>query len=89
MALGARGSQLVARTVLGVLCTGAAGIAVGLIAALWTSQLLARFLFAIVPSDPTTYGAAAALIVMVCALASYVPARRITRVNPVDVLRAE
>lgn len=40
-------------------------------------------------SDPTMYGVVAASILTVCVLASYVPARRITRVNPVDVLRAD
>ena len=89
MALGARAAGLIGATVRGILVTGLAGTAVGLVGALWTSSLLARFLFGVEPSDPTTYGVVAALIVMVCLLASYVPARRITRVNPVDVLRAE
>jgi predicted permease len=89
MALGARGSELVATTIRGILLTGVAGIAVGLIGALWTSPLLNRFLFAIGPSDPGTYGAVAALIVIVCLVASYAPARRITKMSPVDVLRAE
>ena len=62
---------------------------VGLLGALWTSRLLERFLFGVEPSDPATYGVVAALIVIVCLLASYAPARRITKVNPVEVLRAE
>jgi putative ABC transport system permease protein len=89
MALGARAAGLIGTTMRGILVIGLAGTAVGLVGALWTSNLLARFLFEVEPSDPTTYGLVAASIVLVCSLASYVPARRITRVNPVDVLRAD
>jgi predicted permease len=89
MALGARASGLVGTTMRGILVAGLAGTGVGLLGALCASQLLTRFLFAIEPADPTTYGVVAGLIVIVCLLASYVPARRITRIDPVDVLRAE
>jgi hypothetical protein len=89
MALGARGTGLVGNTVRGILYVGVTGTAVGLLGALWTSRLLAQFLFGIEPSDPTTYGVVAALIVMMCLVASYAPARRITKVNPVEVLNAE
>jgi putative ABC transport system permease protein len=89
MALGARGSGLVGMTMRSILITGVVGTAVGLTGALWSSRLLARFLFEIEPLDPATYGVVAALITIVCLTASYAPARRITRVNPVEVLRAE
>ena len=89
MALGARGTDLVGNTVRGILYVGVTGTVVGLLGALWTSRLLERFLFGVEPSDPATYGVVAALIVIVCLLASYAPARRITKVNPVEVLRAE
>ena len=89
MALGARESGLVGTTVWGTLLIGLAGTAVGLTGALWASRLLTRFLFGIESSDPTTYGVVAALILIVCLLASYAPARRISRVSPVEVLKAE
>jgi predicted permease len=89
MALGARVSGLIGTTMRAVLVTGLAGTAVGLAGALWVSRLLTRFLYGIEPSDPTTYGVVAALIMVVCLLTGYVPARRITKVNPVDVLMAE
>ena len=89
MALGAQRSGLVGTTVRGMLLTGLAGTAVGLMGALLTSRLLTRFLFGIEPLDPMTYGAVVALILIVCWLASYLPARRISRLSPVDVLRAE
>ena len=85
----ARQGGLVGATVRGILLTGAMGIAIGLFGALWSSRLLARFLYGVGPSDPATYGVVAALIVAVCLLASYTPARRITKLNPVEVLRAE
>jgi hypothetical protein len=89
MALGARGSRLVASTVSEVLQTALAGTVLGLTGAFWTSHLLAGFLFGVEPSDPTTFAAVAASIVAVCFLASYTAARRISRVNPVEVLNVE
>ena len=89
MALGARNSGLVGTSIRSSLLTGLAGTALGLVGALWISRTLSRFLFGIEPSDPTTFGAVAALVALVCLLASYVPARRIAKVNPVQVLKAE
>ena len=89
MALGARGTGLVGTTVRGILYIGVIGTAVGLLGALWSSRLLSRFLYGVGSSDPVTYAVVAALIVIVCLVASYAPARRITKVNPVEVLRAE
>lgn len=89
MALGAREHSLVGLALREVSSTSLVGTALGLIGAFWVSRLLARFLFGVEPSDPLTYGAVCALAILVCGIATYVPARRITRVNPVDVLRAE
>jgi hypothetical protein len=89
MALGARPPLLIVTTMRRTLLTCLAGTAVGLLAALWTSGVLAHFLFGIASSDPFTYGVVAGLLTILCLLASYTPARRISRVNPVDVLRAE
>ena len=89
MALGARDSGLVGTTVWSILLTGLTGTAVGLIGAFWSSSLLTPFLFGTEPSDPTTYGVVAALTLTVCLLASYAPARRISRLNPVEALSAE
>jgi predicted permease len=89
MALGARPSGLIGVTMRSMLVTAVAGTVVGLAGALLISRLLTRFLFGIEPTDPTTYGAVAALIVIVCMTAAYAPARRITKVDPIDVLKAE
>jgi len=89
MALGARESGLVRMVLRGSLITALAGTALGLVAAFWTSRLLAQFLFAVDTSDPLTYGLIALLLVTVCLAASYLPARRLFRVDPVEVLRVE
>jgi putative ABC transport system permease protein len=89
MALGARGSGLVRATVRENLRTGLAGMAMGLVGALWASRLLTPFLFGIQTSDLPTYATVILMIVVLSVFSSYVPARRISRVDPVDVLRAE
>ena len=89
MALGARRTELVGKTVLGMVYIGVGGASVGLIGALWSSRLLSGFLFGVEPWDAATYGVAAALIVLVCLAASYAPARRIATVDPVEVLNVE
>jgi putative ABC transport system permease protein len=89
MALGAQGSGLVSATVRENLRIGLAGMAIGLAGASWASRLLTPFLFGIQASDLPTYATVILLIVVLSGSASYVPARRISQVNPVDVLRAE
>jgi len=61
----------------------------GIPVALATSTLLSPFLFGVERWDPLTYCAVVSLMLGVCWLASYLPARRISTLDPVDVLRAE
>jgi putative ABC transport system permease protein len=89
MALGAQGSGLVRATVGGNLRIALVGTAFGVIAALWASNLLSGFLFGIEATDPATYALVIASILVLTLGASYVPARRIAQVNPMDVLRTE
>ena len=89
MALGARESDLVRTMLRGALATGLAGTALGLVGAFWASRLLSGFLFAVETWDPATYAGVAGLLLLTCLAASAVPARRIARVNPTEVLRAE
>lgn len=89
IALGARGAsvmQLVLRQGLGMV---AAGLAVGLVVSLYANRLLAGFLYDVEPGDPLTLALVSILLVTVSVLASLVPARRATAVDPVEVLRAE
>jgi len=63
--------------------------ALGLVAALGLSRLLAGLLYGVAPTDPPTYALICALLVGVAALASWLPARRAARVDPVIAMRVE
>jgi putative ABC transport system permease protein len=89
IALGAQRAGEVARVVRGALLLAALGLAPGLLGALVLTRFLRSLLFAVEPTDPATFAAAAAVVLSVAALASWVPARRAARVDPVTVLRAE
>jgi putative ABC transport system permease protein len=65
------------------------GLLIGVPAALVTTRVLRSMLFGIEASDPSTFAAVAALLVTVALLASWLPARRATRVDPVTALREE
>jgi putative ABC transport system permease protein len=65
------------------------GVAIGLAAAILTSQALVPLLFGISKLDPVTYLGVIALLLSVSAIACLIPARRAASVNPVDALRAE
>ena len=65
------------------------GAAAGLTAAVALSRLMSAPLFEISPVDPLTYTAVAVGTLAAAAVASYLPARRVTRVDPVEALRAE
>jgi putative ABC transport system permease protein len=89
MALGARRSGLVKATVGGNLRIALGGTALGIIGAFWASSLLREFLYGIEATDPATYVVVTVSILVLTLGASYLPARRISRVNPMDVLRVE
>jgi putative ABC transport system permease protein len=72
----------------GVLLIGA-GLAIGMVAALALGGLLAGLLYGVKPADPATLLAVAVVLAAVGMLASYLPARRATGVDPVVALRAE
>jgi predicted permease len=87
MALGAeRGDilRLVLRQGLGPAC---AGIAIGVAASLELTRLMAKMLYHVSTTDPATFTGTAALFAAVALLASYLPALRATRVDPVVALR--
>ena len=65
------------------------GVLVGALLALGSSRLLRGMLFGVSPTDPVVFGTIAMLLVLVAALATYLPARRAARVDPVTALRVE
>jgi putative ABC transport system permease protein len=89
MALGQRESGIISNILRGTLVVGLLGTVVGIIGALWASKAVSGLLFNVEASDPVTYAVVACSLLVLCVLASYLPARRIARVDPVDVLRAE
>jgi putative ABC transport system permease protein len=89
MALGASRGDMVKLVVRqGMLLTGI-GLAIGLASAFGLSRLLANMLFGVKTTDPVTYAAVAVILVSVALLASYIPARRATKIDPMIALRYE
>jgi predicted permease len=89
IALGATTGDVL-RNILGQgLATIAIGVAAGVLGALALTRWLQSLLFGVTPTDPLTFGGVVVVLVGVAALACYVPARRGTRVNPVEALRQE
>ena len=89
IALGARSKDIFA-SVLGEgvqLCV--LGVGIGLAAAIGLTRFMAALLFDVSPTDPITFGAVALFFLGVALLASYLPARRAMRVDPIESLRAE
>jgi predicted permease len=89
VALGAARTGLVTLVVGQGLRLSGAGLGLGLIGAVFVTRLLESFLYGITPRDPLTFVSVAAVLGVVAALASFVPARRATGVDPVEVLNAE
>jgi predicted permease len=89
LALGARGPALTGMVVLDGLKLAALGAACGLAAALGLSRLMAALLYGVGAADPATYAMVALTLLSAAMIASYLPARRVTKVDPVDALRAE
>jgi putative ABC transport system permease protein len=89
LAIGATPGALLAHVLGGGLKLAALGLGLGLGGALGLAHLMRRLLYEVPPHDPITLGAAAALLLAVGLLACWLPARRATRVDPMEALRAE
>ena len=89
MALGASKPDVVRMIVSQGLAPVGAGIILGLGGALGLTRLLERYLYGVTPTDPFTFVCISALLGTVALVASYVPARRASQVDPVIALRYE
>jgi predicted permease len=67
----------------------AAGIAIGIALALVLTRVMSGFLFGVSPADPITYAAVSGVLAAIALVATYLPARRASRVDPMVALRAE
>jgi ABC-type antimicrobial peptide transport system permease subunit len=89
MALGAGRGRVLSMVLAqgGVMISG--GLIVGLGAAFGTTRLIANSLFGVTPTDLTTFAATALVLIVVSLLATLIPARRATKVDPLVALRYE
>jgi ABC-type antimicrobial peptide transport system permease subunit len=71
------------------MAVGLAGIGIGLAAALALSRALATLVFGVPVRDPATFGAVAAVLIVVALAACIIPARKASRVDPMVALRCD
>jgi predicted permease len=88
-ALGAAPSDILGRILSQALRLTAAGLAIGLGVSFLAVRIVESYLFNVKPTDLSTYLAVAAALLLTAALASYLPARRALRIEPIQALREE
>jgi predicted permease len=88
-ALGAEPRQVQRMFLLHGLALSVVGAVVGLVAAMGLARLMSSLLFGVGPLDLTAYVAAVAMTIVAATLASYLPARRAAKIDPIETLRAE
>jgi len=89
MALGARSTNVLSLVIGQGMTLVLSGVALGLIAAFAVTRLIGSLLFSVTAADPATFIVTSLLIVVVAALASYLPARRAAKVDPLIALRCD
>ncbi len=89
MALGAAPESVLKMLLGQSLVSVGIGLLVGLVGALGLSRLVAGLLFGVAPSDPMCFAGSAIVLVLVALVASFLPARRATGIDPMLALRAE
>jgi macrolide transport system ATP-binding/permease protein len=89
MALGAPRGRVVRMVLREVLVLAAAGLAIGMAAALGTSKFVASFLYGMRANDPLALTVAVMTLLCAAVLAGYLPARKAARIDPMNALRHE
>lgn len=89
MALGAEGGNVVRMVVRQGMLLSLSGVAAGVVAALGVTRLLTSLLYGVRPADFVTFLAVTFILSVVALVASYIPARRAMRVDPMVALRYE
>jgi putative ABC transport system permease protein len=87
--LGARAGEVVRLMMRGAMIPVLCGALLGLLACMSVSRILSSVLYGINPLDPLAFAGVTLFLLGVALLASYVPARRAARVDPMDALRYE
>jgi putative ABC transport system permease protein len=87
IALGARGGDILKLIFAHAMVTTLAGIIIGLGAALGLTRLLQNLLYQVTPTDPFVFGTITLLLLLVAMVATYIPARRAMKVDPITALR--
>jgi ABC-type antimicrobial peptide transport system permease subunit len=89
MALGAKASAIRRMVVRQGLIPLVPGLLVGIVVSIGADRFVGTLLYGVSPRDPVTIAGVAVLLTIVGLAASYIPARRATRINPVTALRYE
>ena len=89
LALGATPRELEMKVVLQGFVLASIGLTAGLAAAVALTRLMSSLLFGVTALDPPTYAGVLAVVLIATALASYLPARRAARLDPVNALRSD
>jgi predicted permease len=89
MALGATSSQVQREVLRRAMIVSVAGAAVGILGAVAASRVIASLLFEVSPTDPVSLVSACVILLVVAAVAAYLPAYRASRVDPARALQAE
>jgi hypothetical protein len=89
IALGAEPRRVVMQVVGDGLRLAAGGLALGIAAAAAATRVLEGMLYGVSSADPLTFAAIALLVAAIAVVASYLPARRVLRVDPTEALRAD
>ncbi|MEN9401314.1 MAG: Macrolide export ATP-binding/permease protein MacB, partial [Verrucomicrobiota bacterium] len=88
-AIGASHAQIIGLILRQGLWKTGIGIALGLVGALFISRSMTSLLFGVEPTDPLVYAVVSAVLIVVALLASYLPARRAAKIDPLVALRDE